>query len=397
MGPRDPDEEHRAATPLELFFDLCFVVAVAQTADRLHHGLAEGHPGEALLGYVVVFAAIYWPWVNFSWFASGYDVDDVPYRLAVLVQIAGVLILAAGVPRAFDDRDFGIATLGYVVMRSALIAQWLRAARGDPACRRTALRYAAGVTACQVGWVLLLAGPERWYLWGWVLLFPAELAVPVLAERAGVTPWHPGHIAERYGLFTIIVLGECVLAASIAVQSGLDAGGAIAGVAKVAAGGLLIVFAMWWAYFDGPRDLVMARARAAFGAHPRAAFVWGYGHYVLFAAAAAAGAGIEVAVDHATGHTEIPGWQAGAAVTIPVTIYLLGSWTLFAPHKRPGRMRTYAVPVTAIAILASTGLGEPVLATGVACAVLLAAVVIADACRPGTTPGPAGDGRDARR
>ncbi|MGH9003413.1 MAG: low temperature requirement protein A, partial [Acidimicrobiia bacterium] len=144
MRPRDPDEGHRAATPLELFFDLCFVVAVAQAADGLHHGLAGGHPREALI-YLLMFGAIWWPWVNFSWFASAYDVDDVPYRLATFVQIGGVLILAAGVPRTFEDRDFGIATLGYVVMRTALITQWLRAAAGDPACRRTARRYAAGV------------------------------------------------------------------------------------------------------------------------------------------------------------------------------------------------------------------------------------------------------------
>ncbi|HEY3240896.1 MAG TPA: low temperature requirement protein A, partial [Acidimicrobiia bacterium] len=255
MGPRDPDEEHRTATPLELFFDLCFVVAVAQAANSLHHGLVEGHTGAALTGYLMVFFAIWWAWMNFTWFASAYDVDDVPYRLAVLVQIAGVLILAAGVPRAFDSRDFGVGVAGYVVMRTALIGQWLRASRGHPECRRTALRYAAGVGACQAGWVLLLAVPEGWRPLGWILFVPAELAVPLWAERAGATPWHPRHIAERYGLFTIIVLGECVLAASVAVQSAIDAGGA-GRVAPVAVGGLLIVFAMWWAYFDMPTELV---------------------------------------------------------------------------------------------------------------------------------------------
>lgn len=385
MRPRDPDEEHRASTPLELFFDLCFVVAVAQAADGLHHGLAEGHPREALV-YLLVFATIWWPWVNFSWFASAYDSDDVPYRLAVFVQIAGVLILAAGVPRAFEDRDFGITTLGYVVMRAALIPMWLRAAAGHLECRRTALRYAAGVTACQVGWVLLLAVPDSWYLWGWLVLGPLEMAVPAWAEKAGPTPWHPTHIGERYGLFTIIVLGDCVLAATIAVQSALDAGDAVERVARIAAGGLMAVFAMWWAYFDGPRERVVARARQAFSVEPDGSFAWGfawgYGHYVLFAAVAAAGAGIEVAVDHATGHTALAGWQAHAALTVPVAVYLLGVWALFAPFKQPGPMRTFGAPVAAVLILATTGLDEAPLATGAVCAVLVAAAVVNQACRP---------------
>jgi low temperature requirement protein LtrA len=381
MQPRDPGEDHRASTPLELFFDLCFVVAVAQAADGLHHGLAGGHPREALV-YLLVFATIWWPWVNFSWFASAYDTDDVPYRLAVFVQIVGVLILAAGVPRAFAERDFSITTLGYVVMRAALVPLWLRAAAGDPGCRHTARRYAAGVAACQVGWVLLLAVPHPWYFWGWLVLGPIELLVPVWAERAGPTPWHPTHIGERYGLFTIIVLGECVLAATLAVQSALDAGDAVERVARIAAGGLLVIFAMWWAYFDGPRERVVARARQAFSIEAGGAFAWGfawgYGHYVLFAAAAAAGAGIEVAVEHATGHATLPAWEAHAALTVPVAVYLLGVWALFAPFKRPGPMRAFGAPVAAVLILATTGLDEAPLATGAICAVLN------QACRPAT-------------
>src|SRR5262245_46321601 len=103
MRSRLPEEEHRAATPLELFFDLVFVVAVAQAASRLHHGIAEAHIAESIISYMMVFFTIWWAWMNFTWFASAYDTDDVPYRLAVFVQITGALILAAGVPRAFDE------------------------------------------------------------------------------------------------------------------------------------------------------------------------------------------------------------------------------------------------------------------------------------------------------
>jgi len=132
MRSCSPDEVHRAATPLELFFDLVFVVAVAQAGSRLHHGLAEAHIAEAIASYAMVFFAIWWAWMNFTWFASAYDTDDVPYRLAVFVQLTGALILAAGIPAAFDEHNFTLATIGYVVMRLPLVAQWLRAAVAVP-------------------------------------------------------------------------------------------------------------------------------------------------------------------------------------------------------------------------------------------------------------------------
>src|SRR5918992_75007 len=159
MIGRDPAQTHRAATPLELFFDLTFVVAIAQAAEGLHHGLVEGHAGDVLVGFPLVFFGIWWAWMNFTWFASAYDTDDAVYRLAVLLQLTGVLVMAAGVPRALSEHDFGVATLGYVTMRLALVAQWLRAAASRPDGRRCALRYAGGLAAVQLGWVARLALP----------------------------------------------------------------------------------------------------------------------------------------------------------------------------------------------------------------------------------------------
>src|SRR2546421_2871076 len=201
MTGRDPEQAHRAATPLELFFDLTFVVAVAQAAAGLHHGLVEGHAGDVVLGFPLVFFGIWWAWMNFTWFASAYDTDDAIYRLATLVQLTGVLVMATGVPRALTHYDFGIATLGYVIMRMALVAQWLRAAASHPDGRRCALRYAGGIAAAQLGWVARLALPEGAGIVVLVILVGVELAIPYWAEGAGHTPWHPGHIAERYGLF----------------------------------------------------------------------------------------------------------------------------------------------------------------------------------------------------
>jgi low temperature requirement protein LtrA len=197
MTPRDPHEANRTATPLELFVDLAFVVAVAQASAALHHALVEDHLSDALIGFPATFFAIWWAWMNFTWFASAFDCDDVLYRLAVFAQMSGVLVLAAGIPRAFDDRDFAVMTVGYVIMRLALVSQWLRAAASYPTGRRTALRYAVGIGVVQVGWVLRLLLPEGPGMVAFAVLVAAELLVPAWAERAGSTPWHPHHMVGK--------------------------------------------------------------------------------------------------------------------------------------------------------------------------------------------------------
>ncbi|MEL3951759.1 low temperature requirement protein A [Streptomyces alboflavus] len=362
MVARGREEEHRAATPLELFFDLCFVVAVAQAGVQLVHAVAEGHPGEGVLNYAMVFFAMWWAWMNFTWFASAYDNDDTLYRVVTLVQIAGVLVLAAGVSKAFQDHEFLVVWLGYLIMRLALITQWLRAAAsttGDE--RRTALRYAGGVALCQVGWLGLLLLPEGARGWLFLVMAIAEMAVPTWAERTRTTPWHPHHISERYGLFTIIVLGETIAAATVAVKSGIDENDALGEVLPIAAGGLLLVFAAWWIYFVVP---IHGHLRSN-----SQAFLWGYGHFVIFASAAAIGAGIEVAVEQAVGKAHISETAASAAVTIPAAVYMFAVWLLHSRYFKVGLAQQLVLPVTALAVLACTFAGGwAVFAAGVVAA-----------------------------
>ncbi|GGO19458.1 low temperature requirement protein A [Micromonospora parathelypteridis] len=344
MRPRRRDEPHRAATPLELFFDLCFVVAVAQAASSLHHDVAEGHLGHAAASYAMVFFAIWWSWVNFTWFASAYDTDDDVYRITTLVQISGALILAAGVPRAFTDGDFAVITYGYVVMRLAAVVHWSRAAAGDPTHRVAARRYAIGVTVVQLGWLSRLLLPDEGGVASFVLLALADLLVPAVAERRGMTPWHPQHITERYGLFTLIVLGEAVLAISVAIQTGLDAGEH--GLWSLAAAGAVIVFALWWLYFDRP---IEAPARLPYS------LIWGYGHYLIFAAIAAVGAGLVVSVDVERHVAHISGITAGYAVATPIAVFLLTVWVLHVRRQHHGVV-VVAFPVVALlALLAPLG------------------------------------------
>jgi low temperature requirement protein LtrA len=369
MLARATDEEHRTATVLELFFDLCFVVAVASAASALHHEVAADHVGDGVVGYVTVFFAIWWAWMNFTWFASAYDTDDVPYRLTTLVQIAGALILAAGVPDAMTGGDFAVITVGYVVMRLAMVTQWLRAAGSDPPHRRSALRYAVGIAVLQVGWVLRLFLPEGLGFAGYLVLVAAELALPIWAERAAPTTWHPRHIAERYGLFTLIVLGECVLASSLAIQTALEDDAALADLATTAAGGLLTVFGMWWLYF--------AKESHEFLTSLRVAIVWGYGHYLVFASAAAVGAGLAVNVDYLTDHAAIGARGAAAAFTIPVALFLLAVWALQVRPHHLGHWHTTLVPTTAVLVLASTLAPEPILVTGLLVAAMIGVSLVA--------------------
>jgi low temperature requirement protein LtrA len=354
MVGRDRDEEHRASTPLELLFDLCFVVAVASAASELHHSLAAGHLGEGLFGFATSFFAIWWAWVNFTWFASAYDTDDVPYRLLTLLQIAGVLTLAAGIPQAFEHHDFTVPTIGYVIMRVAMVIQWLRAAREHPAGRPAALRYATGIVVVQVLWLVRLALPGVWAWIGFAVFGLLDVLVPAWAEfRGSQTSWHPDHIAERYGLFTLIVLGECVLSATSAIQEAVGEAGLSTALLVIAASGLVLLFGLWWAYFK--RDAA-PRLRNSL----KSTMVWAYGHYAVFASVAAVGAGLGVAVDTEAGRTSIPAYGAALAVAVPVVIYMV---TVGLQHKMINVDEPVAlgyVVVGAVLVLAAAFLPLPV-------------------------------------
>jgi low temperature requirement protein LtrA len=371
MVARPSDEKHRSATALELFFDLCFVVAVAQAAAAFEHELAEGHIGHGVLGYALVFFAIWWAWMNFTWFASAYDTDDVPYRLLTLVQITGALVMAAGAAEALQHQDFTVITWGYVVMRLAMVTQWLRAAHADPERRTSCLRYAVGIFVVQIGWVARLFLPDDGGLVSFAILLVAELSVPVWAERAAITTWHPHHIAERYGLFTIIVLGESITAATLAVRTALDDDAVLGDIATLVVGGILTVFSLWWLYFaqNAPRRLTGLRA----------ALLWGYGHYAVFASAAAVGAGLALNVAHATGHGHLTDHAVAAAYTIPVAVFITVVWLL---HHRSSEVRganDIIHPLSVVAVLAATFAPVPVLVTGIVATLLIAATLVVGA------------------
>jgi low temperature requirement protein LtrA len=201
------------------------------------------------------------------------------------------------------------------------------------------------------------------------------MAVPVWAERARPTSWHPAHITERYGLFTIIVLGETILASTIALQTAFDAGFGDTKLLSIAVGALVIVFAMWWLYFEVEENRLLRSLPGA--------FLYGYGHLPIFAAAAAVGAGVQVLVEHETGHGQISDLTAGLAVTVPVAMYVLGVWVVGILPNTTGIIRV-AYPACAIFVVGLTGLGAPVPVTAFLLAALVAVLVLFDHERPET-------------
>jgi low temperature requirement protein LtrA len=366
MVPRDPNEEHRAASSLELFFDLVFVVAVSFASVELAHLLEENHIASGIGAYAMVFFAIWWAWMNFTWFATSFDTDDWLYRVLTVVQMAGVLVLAAGIEPVFVDRDFTVVIVGYVVMRVAMIAQWLRASGTSGPTRGATRAYAAGIAVVQVCWLALLVLPESVQGVAWVVLAAAELAVPVVAERRGRTPWHPHHITERYGLFTLILLGESLLASSNAIIEALHDEADLGPLISVAVLTVVVTAALWWIYFWPPHH----RSLGTDGRLSRS-LRYGYAHVFVFAAAGAFSAGVEVQIDALTGHTELSEVAASFTVTVPIAVFVLGAWWI-AIRENADRVVNTVVPVGALLVLLDPVVPVPVTLT----AVIMVAIVV---------------------
>lgn len=337
MGGRDPHEIGRAATPLELLFDLTFVVAYGTAANELAHALAADHLRSGLLGFAFAGFAITWAWVNFSWFASAYDTDDWLYRVTTMVQMIGVLILALGLSDMFaalekHEVDNDIMVLGYVVMRVPMVVQWLRMAKEDPTRRPVSMLYVGTIVVSQIAWCLLLIpdlGVRAFFLIAAVPLL-IELAGPIVAERRyGGTPWHAHHIAERYGLLVIIALGEGMIGtmASLSAIVGPNGPGWSMDVAVVGVAGVALTFGLWWTYFVVPcGDLLHAHRERSFG--------WGYGQIPLIAAVVAVGAGLHVAAYYLEHHSKLSVTGTVLSVAVPVAVYIAGLFLLYAALTR---------------------------------------------------------------
>jgi len=324
MSGRDPYEEHRVATPLELLFDLTFATCFSFAASQFAIEIAEGRYLAASLGFGFASFAICWAWINFSWFSSAYDTDDWVFRVATMVQMIGVLVLAIGLRPMFASIERGqrldnsVMVLGYVNLRLALVSQWLRAAKEDPARRRTCLTYAITISVAQVGWVALIFVdlPLAGSLVLVAILLLIEFEGPVIAERKdGGTPWHAHHIVERHSLFALIAMGEGIVGTAAALSAVVEQQGWSLDAALVGIAGVGLIFGMWWIYYMLPAAEVLER-------HRDRAFAWGYGQMLIVTAIVATGAGLHVAAYFIERKAVIGPLATVLSVTIPVAAYI---------------------------------------------------------------------------
>ncbi len=284
--------EGERVTPLELFFDLVFVLALTQCTTLM----ARTPTWEGLLKGLLVLGMLWWSWVGYAWLTSVVDPEEGAVRLAMFAAMAAFLVAALCVPGAFGSEALLFAC-AYAAVRGAHIVLFMLASRGDTALRHSVLGLAAS-TAVGVGLLFVAAltsGALQLGLWGLALVLDA--GGPYLFGAEG---WRlvPGHFAERHGAIVIIALGESIVAIGVGAKATLDAG-----IVAAAVLGVVVAAAMWWAYFDVAAIVAARRlAKAAPGRERNeiARDSYSYLHFPMVAGVALIAVGIKhtlIAVD----------------------------------------------------------------------------------------------------
>ncbi|MEV8630485.1 low temperature requirement protein A [Streptosporangium sp. NPDC051023] len=370
---------------LELFFDLVFVVAVSELARLLHEDLTL----HGLLVFCALFVPVWWMWMSFAYYADLFETDATHFRIALLAGMFGSLVLAGTIGVAIapveagHDGAHGFALANAVLQailaglygyaRRATSAGPARPPSGDApasAAQNTALRRLCGVYVSGFGgggalWLASTAVPAPWHLALWALALLVEIATPFVAYLSvDSPPAHASHLPERLGLFTLIVLGETV----IAVAWGARGTTWTAATLPVAFLSFVIVACLWWVYFEHVDHRVIINALTSGRSSLVRGFAYGYGHLLIFAGLAATAVGSEVLIEHAdAGH--IPA-AAGLALTGGVAVFLLATTAAHLVIRRPLRRGlVVARVVTAVSVLL-LGLLSPALSPPVGIAVL---------------------------
>ena len=284
------EEGERKATCLELFFDLIFVVAIAQLAHNFERDFS--FLGLAKLG--ILFVPVWWCWVGATFYDTRFDNDGLVDRLITLMQMAIAASMAANLDHALDSSSTPFA-LSYIAFRVILICQYLHAGYHVPHARPLTNWYAGGFAISLSFWLvsLLVPLPWRFILWGVGLII--DFATPLTAgERVKKVPPDMAHTTERIGLFTIIVLGESIVAVVGGVSEKTWTPMSIA----IALLGLSIAFSFWWMYFDSVEESPLHAMKKG---KMKIALTWLYVHLPLAIGLTATGVGVEKMI-HGLGH-----------------------------------------------------------------------------------------------
>jgi low temperature requirement protein LtrA len=372
--PRSPRltavlREGERVTPLELFFDLVFVLALTQST-----ALMAGHPTwGGLLRGLLVLGVLWWSWIGYAWLTSVVDPEEGAVRLVMFLAMAAMLVAALCVPGAFGSEALLFAG-AYGVVRVAHILLFLLASRDDPALRRS-VNGLAGSTAVGVG-ILFAAGlagdGPRVALWGVALAL--DMAGPFFFGAEG---WKlvPGHFAERHGLVVIIALGESIVALGVGAQAGVDAG-----VVAAAVLGVVVTAALWWMYFDVVALVAERRlARAAEGRERNeiARDSYSYLHLPMVAGIALLAVGLKKTL----GHVGDPLHLVPAVALLGGTaLYVLGHVAFRLRNVRTLNRQRLLVAVVLLALVPA-GAALPSLATLAVLAGLLAGLIAYEALR----------------
>jgi low temperature requirement protein LtrA len=302
--------EDERVTPLELFFDLVFVLALTQCTALIAHTPTWGGVLEGLL----VLGMLWWSWVGYAWLTSVVDPEEGAVRLVIFVAMAAFLVAAICVPRAFGS-DALLFACAYAVVRAAHIVLFMLASRDDDALRSSVLGLAVS-TAVGAGLLFVAAatsGDARVVIWAIALLLDA--GGPFLFGQDG---WKlvPGHFAERHGAIVIIALGESVVALGVGAQEAISAA-----VVAAAVLGILIAATLWWVYFDV--TAIVARRRLAKAAEGRerngiARDSYSYLHFPMLAGIALLAVGLKLVLAH-----------VDSRLTLVPAVALLGGTALY--------------------------------------------------------------------
>ena len=303
------EDETRHSTWLELFFDLVFVVAVAQLGRELGNDVTAG----GFFRFLAFSIPVWWAWMGFTFYANRFDTDDLPYRLLIFVAMLGVAALATTLPAAFAGVSNGFV-LAYVFVRVVLLALYMRAIRHVGEGRAIAVFYFASFSAAVVLWLtsLLVPAPERY--WVWALALAIEIASPIVGWRLIPSgPVDPRHAPERLGLLTIIVLGESVFAVVLGVSDVHWSTEAI----FAALGGFLCAAAFWWIYFEFVNPEYAFAALRRRGRILRG-LVFVYSNFPVIAGLVALGIGVKLAILAAGGQSayDDSGWVLCAGLAL---------------------------------------------------------------------------------
>jgi low temperature requirement protein LtrA len=331
LWPSDPHKERRA-TWMELFFDLIFVAAVAQVGKSL----AADYSWAGLLRYSFLFVLIWLAWSGHTLFATRFDTDDLIQRLLILAQSFVAAVMAANSKDALDSVDAAGFGAAYAGMRVVLVLQYLRARR-VPATRQLTTRYAIGYAAAAVAWIASALTPVPARYWVWSVALAMDLSAPGLAARHSAKhPPDAAHFPERFGLFTIILLGEFVAAVMHGIEKQETWSVAAFSTAWMS---MAFAFVVWWWYFDGaqgPAERHIRTRRQAIGFR-----IWNYAHLPLFLGIGVAGVGFEhtIALQGEERLQAAQSWILCVAVATLMAALIAVGATSEKAQKRGGMLR----------------------------------------------------------